>query len=31
VLKFFDPEEMLKLRTVNSVMRDRVTEELFKT
>jgi hypothetical protein len=31
VLKYFDPEEMLKLRTVNTTMRDRVTEELFST
>lgn len=31
VLKFFDPEELLKLRVVNSHLKERVTDELFKT
>ena len=29
VLKFFDPEEMLKLRSLSSCMKERVVKELF--
>jgi hypothetical protein len=29
VLKFFDPEEMLKLRHISTCMRDKVVKEIF--